>query len=74
MGLVYEFVEGANSAPPGIIYDQSIPADTQVMEGTSITLYVSTGPLYDPEGVGPSDEAPLPDAESGEETPSEGHP
>ena len=72
MGLVYEFEEGANSAPPGIIYDQSIPADTQVMEGTSIVLYVSTGPLYDPEGVRPSDPEPLPDTEAGEETAESG--
>ena len=71
MGLLYEFKEGANSAPPGIIYDQSIPADTQVMEGSSIILYVSTGPLYDPEGVRPSDPEPLPDAEAGETSGSE---
>ena len=60
MGLLYTFEEQANSAPPGTIFDQSIPADTQVMEGTSIILYVSTGPLYDPEGVPPSDPEPQP--------------
>ena len=67
MGLLYQFEEKSDSSPPGTIFDQSIPAGTQVMEGTSITLYVSTGPLYDPEGVRPNDPEPLPDGgEAGE--------
>lgn len=75
MGLEGEFVEEANSAPPGTIFQQSIAADTQVVQGTSIVLYVSTGPLYDPEGVPPTEpEPPLPDmdasdtASTGEDT------
>ena len=68
MQLIYTFEEAPDSSSPGTIFDQSIPAGTQVMEGTSITLYVSTGPLYDPEGVRPSDPEPLPDAEAGEST------
>ena len=71
LGLLGEFVEEANSAPPGTIFNQSIPATTVVQEGSTITLYVSTGPLYDPEGVPSSgdttDEAEtLPDVDAGD--------
>ena len=66
MGLIGEFVEEANSAPPGTIFNQSIPAATTVQEGSTIILYVSTGPLYDPEGVPPSDTEPLPDVDAGD--------
>ena len=71
LGLLGEFVEKANSAPPGTIFNQSIPATTVVQEGSTITLYVSTGPLYDPEGVPSSgdttDEAEtLPDVDAGD--------
>ena len=60
MQLIYTFEEAPDSSSPGTIFDQSIPAGTQVDEGTTVTLQVSNGSGSVSEEV-PGIESPAPE-------------